>query len=86
MSLTHSTTVNPMGTLDATDLFVMLDRTFRRRSRECRGCGFSLPFRMNGTHQGANWSVIPSETCSPKCQAILDEVLQEFQAAYRLAD
>ena len=72
------------NTLDASDLFVLLERAFRRRSRECRGCGFSLPFRMPA-QRGPNWSVIPSQTCSPECKLILDDLVNEFQSSYRLA-
>ena len=75
-----------MGTLDPADLFVLLERTFRRRARDCRGCGFSLPFRVDVPEKGTNWSVIPAHTCSPKCQAVFEELLTEFQRAYRLAD
>ena len=75
-----------MSQLAALDLFVLLERTFRRRSRNCRGCGFSLPFRLDDA-PSSNWSVIPdSQTCSPKCEAILEDVVAEFQEAYRLAD
>ena len=75
-----------MGTLDSADLYVLLERTFRRRARDCRGCGFSLPFRVEGREKGANWSAIPAHTCSPKCQGVFEESLAELQRAYRLAD
>ena len=74
-----------MNMLDASDLFVLLERAFRRRSRECHGCSFSLPFRVEDA-PGINWSVIPVQTCSPKCESILEQVVREFQATYRLAD
>jgi hypothetical protein len=74
-----------MGTLDPADLFVLLERTFRRRARDCRGCGFSLPFRVEVPENGTNWSAIPAQTCSPKCQGVFEELLAEFQRAYRLA-
>ena len=45
--------------LTAADLFVLLDREFRRRRpRECSACFVQLPYRidtMNG--DGANWEV-----------------------------
>jgi len=75
-----------MGTLDPADLFVLLERAFRRRARDCRGCGFTFPFRVNASEKGTNWSVIPAQTCSPKCQAIFEEMLAEFQRSYRLAE
>ena len=74
-----------MNRLDATDLYVLLERAFHRRSRECGGCAFSLPFRLDGTPE-TNWAVIPSHTCSPKCEDILHEVVAEMQGSYRLAE
>ena len=70
--------------VDATDLFVLLERDFRRRTRSCPRCTFSVPFRTDGdcTH-GANWSVI-SSGCSPVCESILEDVVAQFQRSYRL--
>jgi hypothetical protein len=73
-----------MNRLDASDLFVLLERAFHRRSRACGGCAFSLPFRVEGARE-ANWAVIPSHTCSPKCEDILHKLVSEFQNSYRLA-
>ena len=74
-------------TLTATDLFALLDRDFRRRSRACRKCQFSLPYRVfrNGSEPDG-WSVIPSEACSHQCQMILEEVVAEYQASWRLSE
>ena len=74
-----------MNRLDASDLFVLLERAFHRRSRECNGCAFSLPFRVEDA-RGPNWSVIPSHTCSDRCEEILQEVVAEMQGSYRLAE
>jgi len=71
--------------LDATDLFVLLERAFHRRSRGCRGCLFSLPFRVSAGG-GARWSVVASQSCSTNCRAILEDLLEEFQTCYRLSD
>jgi len=74
-----------MNRLDASDLFVLLERAFHRRSRDCSGCAFSLPFRVED-ERGGNWAVIPSHTCSPKCEDILHEVVSQLRTSYRLAD
>ena len=73
-----------INTLDATDLFALIERAFHKRSRDCRGCEFSLPFRLPD-EAGRNWSVVASHTCSPNCQLILDDLVDELQVSYRLA-
>lgn len=70
--------------LTAVDLFVLLEREFRRK-RGCRACAFTLPFRT-GNKRGAGWSVIPSVTCSEVCRLFLEQLVAEHQAAYRLLD
>jgi hypothetical protein len=72
-------------TLGATDLFALLDRDFRRRSRNCRQCEFSLPYRVFSGRDQGNWSVMPSETCSHTCKLILDDLVHEYQSAWRLS-
>jgi len=67
----------------ASDLFVMLERAFRRRSKNCHACTFSLPF---STGLFGGWTVNTSEACSAKCRMILEELVSEFQQAYRLSD
>lgn len=72
--------------LPAPDLFVVLDRAFRRRARECAACAFTLPFRLPNRRSGAaNWSVAAAAACSEKCKLILDELVAQHQAAYRLS-
>jgi hypothetical protein len=44
-----------------------------------------LPFRVED-ERGGNWAVIPSHTCSPKCEDILHEVVSQLRTSYRLAD
>ena len=70
--------------VSAPDLFVLLERAFRTRSRTCGGCTFSLPYRIFDSPR-ANWAVIPSHTCSPKCRNILDDLIAEMQRNYALA-
>ena len=71
--------------LRAMDLFVTLERAFRSRTRNCKTCSFSLPYRVD-TGSGANWAVIPAATCSESCRLLLDEVVSEHQEIYALAD
>lgn len=68
--------------LDASDLFVMLERAFRRETRNCPQCTFSLPFRIDCPH-GANWTVVPSN-CSPACESALEDVMAKLQRKHRL--
>ena len=74
-------------TLTAADLHALLDRDFRRRTRACRKCQFSLPYRVfrDGRAPG-EWSVIPSEACSHLCEMILDEIVAKYRSAYRLSE
>ena len=72
--------------LPPTDLFVLLERAYRRRARGCEACMFSLPYRTDSSEAPhSNWSIIPSSGCCGLCRHILEDVLAEFQAAYRLA-
>lgn len=74
-------------TLTAADLHALLDRDFRRRSRSCTKCHFSLPYRLFGSDRDpGNWSVIPSATCSHLCEAVLDHLISEYRSNYRLSD
>lgn len=74
------------NTLQAVDLFAILEREFRRRARECTGCAFSLPFHLPQNRAGsANWSVAAAAACSEKCRLVLDELVAKHQAAYELA-
>ena len=70
------------------DLFVVLDKAYRRRARRCGHCGFSLPFPVFRDDDGspASWSVIPSEQCTPECLDVLDELVASFQKSYRLSE
>ena len=63
------------------DLFVFLDRAFRKRSRNCRTCDFSLPYPLPHSHK---WAVDAGASCSYFCRLILEDLVDEFQPAYRL--
>lgn len=75
----------PATALAASDLFVVLERAYRRRAPKCETCKFSLPFRTDSGNP-AGWSVIPSDECCGVCQLILEDLIAEHQAAYRLAE
>ena len=65
----------------AADLFVLLDREFRRRkSRDCAGCLVQLPYRV----RGAEWEVVAPASCARGCDAVFEEVVREFQRLYAL--
>jgi hypothetical protein len=73
--------------MQAADLFVVLDKAYRRRARRCGRCGFSLPypvFRDDDAEPGA-WTVMPSADCSHDCTELLEELVGNFQKEYRLA-
>ena len=73
--------------LAAADLFVVLEKAYRRRARNCDACNFSLPFRTDARNPyDTNWSVIPSSGCCGTCRDILEDLIAEHQASYRLAE
>jgi hypothetical protein len=63
------------------DLFVVLERAFRRRTRQCSKCAFSLPYRLPGSNA---WAVDAAQSCSSFCRLVLEDLIDEFQGAYRL--
>ena len=71
--------------MSAADLFVLLDREYRRRRpRECGDCAVQLPFRVDVPAHNANWEVvIPS--CKTSCESVLQDIVREFQQRYDLA-
>ena len=73
--------------LAAADLFALLDIAYRRLAPACAACEFSFPFRTIATDSGySNWSVIPSDECCDVCKHILEDLVAQHQATYRLAD
>lgn len=76
-----------LATLTPVDLHAMLDRDFRRLTRACRKCEFSLPHRVfgNGRDPG-DWTVIPSESCSHVCEMVLDDLISKYREQYRLSE
>jgi hypothetical protein len=72
--------------MTAADLFVLLDREFRRRKpRECDACFVQLPYRIDAPEgYGANWEVLTLPKCKHECDSVLEEIVQEYQARYEL--
>ena len=69
----------------STDLWVLLDREFRRRRpRECGACFVPLPFRVDTPEGVPNWEV-DIRSCDKRCELILEELVQELQARHDLA-
>ena len=69
----------------AADLFVLLDREFRRRKpRECPDCFVQLPYRVDAKGAVANWEVVTPPGCTNGCAAAFEELVGEFQALYEL--
>jgi len=78
--------MNDKSALTAADLFVLLDREFRRRKpRECSTCHIQLPYRV--TQSGgfdSNWDVVLPQHCGTGCEVVFEELVQEFQTRYQL--
>ena len=73
--------------LHAADLYVLLQREFRRRqSPRCTQCFVQLPYRVdrNGDDREANWEVAIPAQCGHGCAALVEELVQEFRELYDL--
>lgn len=73
-------------TIQAADLYVLLQREFRRRQvPECSACYVQLPFRVDRPEADApNWEVIFPATCSFGCRELMDEVVEDYSRRYEL--
>ena len=71
--------------ITSADLWVLLDREFRRRRpRECSQCFVPLPFRVDARNGAANWD-LDIRGCGARCQFVLEELVAELQGAHDLA-
>jgi len=69
--------------MTSADLFVLLDREFRRRRpRECESCEVQLPYPVNPV-SGSNWEALVMG-CGHGCVAVFEDLLAEFQRLYDL--
>jgi hypothetical protein len=71
--------------LNPSDLFVVLEKAFRRRAPDCRGCTFTIPYAQPAAGSDSEWTVLLTHHCSEKCRAILEEILARARSEYRLA-
>jgi hypothetical protein len=70
----------------AADLYVLLQREFRRRQvPDCTSCYIQLPFRVDRHDaNGANWEVIIPASCGFNCRDVLDDVVRDFSRRFDL--
>lgn len=72
--------------VNSSDLFVLLEKAFRRRSPECGGCTFSMPWAQHDHGDpGEDWTITLTNSCSPRCLAILEEIVNQYRREYALA-
>jgi hypothetical protein len=78
-------TMNRKTALTSADLFVLLDREFRRRRpRECGACEVQLPYLVQRPGGAANWESLVSVGCARGCSNAFEDLLAEFQRLYDL--
>ena len=66
------------------DLWVLLDREFRRRRpRECAQCTVPMPFRVDAPDGASNWEM-DIRACGARCALILEELVESFRAKHDL--
>jgi hypothetical protein len=72
--------------ISAADLFVLIDREFRRRkARDCDTCFVPLPYRIDPVQRGgANWEIIAPARCRFGCDLLLEDLVGYFQSFYEL--
>jgi hypothetical protein len=69
----------------AADLYVLLQREFRRRQPDCSACYVQLPFRVDRPDADAsNWEVIIPTSCEYNCREVMDDVIDTFAQRYDL--
>ena len=71
--------------MNASDLFVVLEKAFRRRAPDCCGCTFTIPYAYRSRDNREDWSVLLTANCSPKCRGILEEIVSRARREYALA-
>ena len=69
------------------ELYVLLDREFRRRRpRECGTCYVQLPYRVDANREtDGNWEVLLPPGCGNGCGDAMDEIIAELRTRYELA-
>jgi hypothetical protein len=67
------------------DLYVMLEREFRRRKSPCRLCFVQLPYRVDAHGGECNWEMQVPADCGCGCAAALARMVGDFQDLYILS-
>ena len=67
------------------DLYVMLEREFRRRKSPCRLCFVQLPYRVDSHGDECNWEMHMPADCGNGCAAALVRLVGDFQDLYTLS-
>lgn len=70
----------------AADLYVLLQREFRRRQvADCAACYVQLPFRVDRSDGTAsNWEVIVPAGCDYNCREVMGDVIEDFSQRFEL--
>jgi hypothetical protein len=77
--------MNNRTPIAAADLYVLLQREFRRRQvPDCSACYVQLPFRVDRSDGHANWEVIVPSLCAFNCREVMDEVIEDLSQRYDL--
>ncbi len=86
MNLTLNGKMNIRTEIDAADLYVLLQREFRRRqSPDCNACFVQLPFRVDRRDDNEpNWELVMPPQCAKGCAALLEELIVDFGMLYDL--
>ena len=86
MNLTLNGKMNIRTEIDAADLYVLLQKEFRRRQPAgCNICFVQLPFRVDRIEPDApNWEVVMPPPCRNGCAALLEELVADFGLLYDL--
>jgi hypothetical protein len=88
MNLTLTEIMNIRTEMYAADLYVLLQREFRRRQApECDSCYLQLPFRVDRSDaQSSNWEVVLPPPCAFSCREVMLDLIDDFQALYNLRE
>ncbi len=79
--------MNNRSDIFAADLYVLLQREFRRRqSPDCGACYMQLPFRVDRHDRSSpNWEVVlPPYACPKGCRQAIEDLITEFGLLYDL--
>jgi hypothetical protein len=85
--MNNRTSTTHRSEIFAADLYVLLQREFRRRqSPDCTACYMQLPFRVDRVDPASpNWEVvIPPDACPKGCKEIIEDLVNEFAVLYDL--